>query len=545
MQKRKIIFITFLISTSLIGLVAIQLYWINSAIELKEQEFQNNVYTALQNVVSKLERVEALSHLQKVQKYSPNYLNTDSISHFITSQTEAMVKEFDKFFEYPNNKSDNSITDSVTQKEISNSVKKIITNQHSNITIEIAKDSIPQKPSFLSDYQKNSDTINAQINQWIKKSNLVHEIVRDIATMNMSTNIEERINATQLDTLLKEELNKEHVSTSFQYNIYDPIKQRLLLNNNDNIFNPGELLKTPYRVDLFPNDIFKKPSYLLVYFPNKKQFLLGQMWVLLSVSTAIVLIIIFSFLFVILSLIKQKKLSNIKNDFINNMTHELKTPIATISLACEALSDSDVVKNKSMVDNYISVIDQENKRLAKLVENVLQTAVIEKGEYQLQYYEIDVHTLIAEAIKNMSVQIQKRKGILTTKLEADSSIIHGDKFHLINVLYNLIDNAIKYSNEQLLIEIETRNYAEGIVFSIRDNGIGMSKETQKKIFDKFYRATSGNVHDVKGFGLGLNYVKAIVEMHGGKIELESSPGSGSKFEIYLPFFTNQETINKS
>lgn len=520
MQKSKIIFITFLISISLIGLVGIQLYWIKNAIELKEQEFQNDVYAALQSVVLKLERAEALNRLQKFHKNSPSYLTPDSISRFITYQTESMVKEFDRFFDNPGvGKLTYNVasSDSVNTKNISNSVRKIIKTRNPGMQNSIS-----------------TDSINFQISQWIKKSHLVQDIVQDIATINMSANIMERISPAQLDSLLKHELKKQNINAGYEYNIYDPFKQRLLL-TNENLNNPERLLTTPYRIDLFPNDIFKKPFYLLVHFPNIKQFLLGQMWVLLSVSTAIVLIIISSFLFIILTLIRQKKLSDIKNDFINNMTHELKTPIATISLACEALGDPDVAKNKNILESYIGVIDQENKRLAKLVENVLQTAVLEKGEFKLHYDEVDAHVLINDAIKNISMQIQKKKAVLTTKLDALPSNIQGDKFHLINVIYNLIDNAIKYSTEHLLIEIETHNYAHGVILSIRDNGIGINTETQKKIFDKFYRATTGNVHDVKGFGLGLNYVKAIVEMHGGKIELDSSPGMGSKFEIYLPY----------
>jgi two-component system phosphate regulon sensor histidine kinase PhoR len=543
LQKRKIILITLLISISLTGLIGIQLYWINSAIELKEQEFQNNVYAAMQNVVSKLERVEALNQLQKYKKNAPFYPHADSLNRFINSQTEAVVKEFDKFFDHSGKKVYNLKTaDSLSSLEISSQVKEVIKSNHSNITIEITTDSLQKKPDFITSYQKNMDSINSQINQWIRKSNLVHDIVREIASMNMSSHIEERIDQNILDTLLKEELREHHVNTPFEYNIYDPFKQRLVL-SNANLYHPGDLLNTPYRIDLFPNDIFKKPAYLLIHFPQKKQFVLGEMWLLMAISTVVVLIIILSFLFIVLALVKQKKLSNMKNDFINNMTHELKTPIATISLACEALEDKGVAKNQNMVDNYISIIDQENKRLAKLVENVLQTTVIEKGEFNLYYRDIDLHALIKEVIKNMQVQVQKKKGVITTKLEAMTEIIQGDKFHLVNVLSNLIDNAIKYSSEQLLIEIETRNYAEGIILSVRDNGIGMSKEIQKKIFDKFYRATSGNVHDVKGFGLGLSYVKAIIEMHGGKIELESAAGAGSKFEIYLPYINQQTNLN--
>jgi two-component system phosphate regulon sensor histidine kinase PhoR len=228
---------------------------------------------------------------------------------------------------------------------------------------------------------------------------------------------------------------------------------------------------------------------------------------------------------------KQKKLAEIKNDFINNMTHEFKTPISTISLAVEVMKDGDVKKDSGKINRYLNIIQDENRRLGTQVEKVLQMALLDKGEVKLRLDSVDIHGTIEQVLTNLSVQIEQKNGIVNLKLKADKSEIVADEVHLTNIIYNLLDNANKYSPENSEITICTKNLANSLKISISDNGIGMTKDQMARIFERFYRVPTGNLHDVKGFGLGLSYVKKMVELHNGQIFVESKLGEGSKFEI--------------
>jgi two-component system phosphate regulon sensor histidine kinase PhoR len=248
----------------------------------------------------------------------------------------------------------------------------------------------------------------------------------------------------------------------------------------------------------------------------------------------LVLVIIGIFGFAVYTIHTQKKISEIKNDFINNMTHEFKTPISTVALACEALQDDDVKKNEAFLKRYISIIQAENKRLGMQVEKVLQMATLDKKDFKLKLEPLDMHEVIDRALGNVNFQIEKREGIIDKQLQASHTSVIADEVHLTNIIYNLLDNANKYSPEKPKISIATKNYNGGIIVKISDNGIGMSKEVTGRIFEKFYREPTGNLHNVKGFGLGLTYVKTILDALGGSISVKSEVAKGSTFEIYLP-----------
>ena len=231
---------------------------------------------------------------------------------------------------------------------------------------------------------------------------------------------------------------------------------------------------------------------------------------------------------------KQKRLSQIKNDFVNNMTHELKTPISTISLASQMLKDDSIpVESKNL--GYISgIIDDESKRLSYQVEKVLKTALFEQGQIKLKRKELNIHQLIDSVLKNFDIQVKSRQGVIIKKLEAENPVLNIDEVHFTNIIFNLLDNAVKYSDEKPSITVSTRQNGKGIFVSVADKGIGIRKQDQKRIFDQFYRVSTGNVHDVKGFGLGLSYVKKIVEAHQGEIKLRSEYRKGTSFEIFIP-----------
>jgi two-component system phosphate regulon sensor histidine kinase PhoR len=351
--------------------------------------------------------------------------------------------------------------------------------------------------------------------------------------------IADRIDTTKLDSMLRAEFEQRGIKAKFLYGVYNKLQQPEII-AADAMEYSESIIAMGYKTQLFPNDPITDPNYLRVWFPNQSRYLLSTMWLMLATSTILLVVIMFLFSFSIRTIYRQKKLSDIKNDFINNMTHELKTPIATISLACEALHDPDMRKSDRAVENYVGMIRDENKRLGILVENVLRTSVFEQGEMKLRLQPIDVHQTIQQVIANIDIQVRKRNGEIITHLDASHAIVEGDQLHITNVIYNLIDNAIKYSENKPVVEIFTRDEVNGIAVAFRDFGIGISKENQAKVFDKLYRVPTGNIHNVKGFGLGLSYVKGVVEMHGGTVGVESELKKGSTFTIHLPYKYEKE-----
>lgn len=273
---------------------------------------------------------------------------------------------------------------------------------------------------------------------------------------------------------------------------------------------------------------------LLVVVPNLKYYVVSQLRWMISGAILFTLILLAAFYVTVAALLRQKKLSEIKNDFINNMTHEFKTPLATISLAVDALKNEKVLESREKLNYFSGIIKEENKRMNKQVETILQAALTERQELQLNLKPVHVHELIEHALENFRLQLNDKKGIADLQLKAKSDLINGDEVHFANLLNNLLDNAIKYSKDNLQIRIATTSNNKFITIRIDDNGIGMSKETVKRIFEKFYRAHTGNLHNVKGFGLGLSYAKTVVDAHHGKIKVESLIGRGTTFIIDMP-----------
>ena len=341
------------------------------------------------------------------------------------------------------------------------------------------------------------------------------------------------ITEAQIDSLILIELNIRGIDTRFEFGIYNPEKDLFLVEKD-----PGlrkNLIGKGSAAQLFITDFYTSPEYLLLYFPNEKQFLLTELWGMLLISIILIIVIVYSFTYTITTIFRQKKLSEMKTDFINNMTHEFKTPISTISLACEALNDRDVIRTAEFTESYINIILEENKRLATMAEKILQTAVIEKGQLKMKREQINLHEVITDVIKNIRIQVEIKDGIIRKQCRAENPVLIGDKVHLTNLVYNLLDNANKYSPRKPVITVRTENTSNGILMTIEDHGIGISKTEQKKIFDKLYRVPTGNIQDVRGFGLGLSYVKAIVEEHHGRISIDSEINKGTTFRVYIPF----------
>jgi two-component system phosphate regulon sensor histidine kinase PhoR len=336
----------------------------------------------------------------------------------------------------------------------------------------------------------------------------------------------------QIDSIIDYRLKKNNIYIKYRFNIFNETNNHLLYKA------PGlskkAFLSEAYAFPFNSNDMVQH-IYLMVHFPHEKGFLLRESGLIVGTSIVLILGIIFLFWYSLSTIIHQAKLSTLKNDFVNNMTHEFKTPISTISLACQALMDKDMEKTPDLYETYIAIIDEENKRLGGMAEKILQTAILDKGELKLNQEWVNVHDIIKDVVKNIEIQVAQKGGQLKFHLKADKFVIKADHLHLSNVIYNLLDNANKYTFENPLIEVGTEQDGDCLKIYIKDNGIGISKTSQKKIFEKLYRVPTGNVHNTKGFGLGLSYVKAIVSKHKGLIELESTPGKGSTFIIRLPF----------
>jgi two-component system, OmpR family, phosphate regulon sensor histidine kinase PhoR len=332
--------------------------------------------------------------------------------------------------------------------------------------------------------------------------------------------------------MISNEFKLLDVCDRYYYGIYEIATREFVLSNQpeytDQILSSNNFTTISC---VFQEDQFR----LAVYFPMHKRFIINQMQAYIILSAFFTLIIIAGFWFIISMLLRQKKISQMKSDFVNNMTHELKTPIATISVASEILMSEAMRSAPEKSREYARIINDENKRLKEQVEHVLQVAMLDKSDFQLKLARLDAHRIINQIIEKFDMTMESRDGTFHKRLNAANSTIFADKNHITNVVQNLIDNAIKYSPESPMVTISTRSSTDGFYLEVEDRGIGIEPQNLKVIFQQFHRIPTGNVHDVKGFGIGLFYVKNIVEAHGGSINVTSRPGKGSSFTVYLPF----------
>ncbi len=410
----------------------------------------------------------------------------------------------------------------------------------------VIRHSIPQprhlekeEDAFINQFYANLDTVESiktsfkeNFDKVEKKSEMMQDVFKELVTVERT--IRERVNPKVLDSLLRKEIRDRGIDIPFVYGVHERQNKNVLFASTGSHV-PNDLLTSGYHVNLFPNDVFCADNYLMVSFPGQKKYIFQKLSFVFLSSAILIIVIVSCFYVAISTILKQKKLSEVKNDFINNMTHEFKTPIATISLACEVLQEGAVNSDPAKLNRYLHVIQDENKRLGSQVEKVLQTALLDKGNLKLKISRVDVHEVIDIALQNIGVQIEQRHGSIQLDLKANQPVVEADEVHLTNIVHNLLDNANKYSPDEPQIKIETRSEQDGVYLTVFDKGIGMTKETVQRIFERFYRVPTGNVHNVKGFGLGLSYVKTILQLHHGNIRVESQPNKGSSFEVFLPY----------
>jgi len=517
-------FILVLITFAIIGLIAVQLYWIDNALTVRKERFENNVNEALHQVITKLEKRATAA---KITRRLNLRRQTQSIPGIMGGGSSSIDK-FDKKNKFKLNVFEEIITDSsgiVTKRKRERS---FIGDSSTNDVFNFGFNFKSKNPFNL----KEIDSTSTSLDWFNKRKDFVNDVFDEMVSVNIYNDYNENIDTLAIDTLLKIELFDLGIHAKYKYAILDFNNKLITRINNKDV--EEELINSKYKISVALNNIFLQPKQLTIYFPHENKYILKTMWFMLLGSFMLVMIIVGAFYYTVNTILQQKKLSDIKNDFINNMTHELKTPISTISLAVDVLNDKSLKPNEERLAKYLNAIKEENKRLALLVENVLQTAIIDKGQLKLNIINIGINQILEQVVNNFSLQFEKLNVQLDLDILEEDVMIEVDKFHIINAFNNLLDNAIKYSKSDILINIKNYQYNEGIVVEVADNGIGISKENQRRIFDNLYRVPTGNIHNVKGFGLGLSYVKAIIEKHNGTVSVQSTMGEGSIFRVYLP-----------
>ncbi len=516
MNNRLFSILISLMTLSLLGIIFVQGYWIKNSYETREDQFTLNVRQLLISVSKKIQ-------LEEIEKYYNVYSN---LIDTITVPDQASFSEL--IYTITNDRNDETFVfsdgvleenyklstsaldidiDSIQLKKITS--RKITTKITSGIDGSKSVQSKTENFKRLKDYERNQ----------------FENAYRNILT---KTPIHKRVTGNKLNKLISEELKKRGLSTYFEYAVYSN-DLATKIRSRDFTLSPV----STYGVPLFVNEDIKTNFQLYVNFSDKKRFVLSSIMGIALLSLVFTGVIIFTYASALKQLIKQRQISQIKTDFINNMTHEFKTPIATINLALDALRNPKVSDNKEFVAKYHSMIREENRRMHTQVENVLRISKLEKEELDLEKKRVLLHEIIEDAITHVSLIIENKGGYIKTHFNAHKSSVLASDVHLTNIIVNIIDNAIKYSEDSPEVDIYTENDNDFITLKVVDKGIGMSKAVQKKIFEKFYREQMGDIHNVKGHGLGLSYVKRILDDHDAEITVESEKGKGSTFFIKM------------
>ena len=512
MNRRLYIVALVLTSLSLVGIIFIQGYWIKMAIDDKEEAFTYSIQQVLNNVVKKIEQDEVDKYVAQIiflrENDSTLKLRDPLLHDFIFIQNN---KDNRESFAYDHGVLDEDYELPITTTHPSNN------NLDTNF---LNTEKLDNNSYLVKAYEKLSELPEIE-------RLMIEESFKSIIRQQ---SISERVSLHQIQKLIEEKLRKRELNLHFEFAIYN---KNVLSKIHSKYFEPNETKE--YRAPLFGANSNDDSFYeLAVIFPQRERFVLSSIIEIASLSTVFMLIIIAVFIITLNQLITQRRISEIKTDFINNMTHEFKTPIATMNLVLDTLKSPIALNDPDKVMHYVKILKQENKRMLAQVENILQISRLEKGNLQLEREPLDVHDLITNAISHVQVMLNERNGLIRTHFLADNSDISANESHLTNVFVNVIENAIKYSPEAPVIDIYTENIKNRILIRIKDKGQGMSKQAAKYIFDKFYREHTGDLHNVKGHGLGLAYVKSIVEYHQGSIYVESEKGKGSTFFIKLP-----------
>lgn len=563
-QKTTFGIIVALLVVSLGGLVALQYTLLKDSIRQKEDSFRQNVLAAMNVVAEKLETHEATGKVFKVivNAHSGDpmhvvHVNLDTLVERKNDHDSIMMLAGLEFTQRPVWFSDDTIRYELEHPQrVRLRVYNAVGTEDRVLVDTFKKAGVYSIPVRESKYARgeyfyklllDSATYTLRIANgndaglfqggvtYEKKKQLVGKVIEDLAVGEREP-IEHRIQPEILDSLIKNSLNARGISLPYSFGV---LGER---NDSLKIIQPAlyskELLSSEFKSRLFPGDFFSSGNQLAIFFPDKQMFLLKQIGFQLTLTIILTSLLVFCFAYAVRTIMRQKEFYARLIEFINNMTHEFKTPISTISVAVETITRQDVVEQKEKVLRYGAVIKDENQRMKTQVDKILQMAVLEEGDFELKMIGIDVHDVLSTAVENIRLHVDAKQGTIRSRLEANNHVINADTVHLSNIIHNVLDNANKYTPELPEITVSTKNENEMLLLQIKDNGIGIGKEELKKVFDKYYRVPTGNRHDVKGFGLGLSYVKLMMVAHGGDVSIISEPGKGTSVTLKFSLLNN-------
>ncbi|CAH8294777.1 two-component system phosphate regulon sensor histidine kinase PhoR [Mariniflexile fucanivorans] len=523
MGKKLFVLLILLMSLSLIGIIFVQAYYINNSVRNEKERFRFNVNKVLNYVSNTIEKREYSEYVYKLQDLISQGVKVDTaairnlyiIKEDLDSKETTIYRNGTLEENYKFNSSLFDIgLDTISVKRIlSNRETKVYQNGGSSLDLDLSTND----KLLLLDKMSSTDEI------------VFEDVYKDLASR---LPIHKRVTKEEIQKLLSEKLKEDGINIDYEFAIYsNGLATRV---RSDNFENYDE---SAFSVFMFYNENNQSTYKLLVSFPDDKKFILSSIMGMILLSVIFTSIIILAYGSALYQLVKQRKISEIKTDFINNMTHEFKTPIATINLALDAIKNPKIIDDKEKVMRYLAMIKEENKRMHAQVENVLRISKLEKNELNISKDRLDLNDLVEDAITHVELIVEDRQGYIKTFFDAPKSTVLANETHFTNVIVNILDNAIKYSPDAPKIEVHTENVGNNILLKIKDHGSGMSKAAAKRVFEKFYREHTGNIHNVKGHGLGLAYVKRIVEDHQGYVSVESEKDKGSTFIIKLPIIS--------
>lgn len=501
MNKRSIILLSVFMAITFFGLLFLQIKYLNSLLDMRVQHFNEAAKRSLYQLSKTLEEEETLHYFNEALAQRPSQRSTSFIDQTVGLQSASSI---------------------TIQENL----------QGSTTTIQ-QQISISSSPSTTRTVQQISETLQNRLKEnFAQKKILLDDIAMRWLKESTDKPIEKRIDFTHMENQLKKELENNGITTPFKVILIDYTGEEVYRTSNFNVPN----MEHYFSQLLFPNDFNPKLNILRVYFPYAKEYLTQPVSFMIFSSVLFTIILFLVFLATIILIFRQKRLGEMKTDFMNNMTHEFKTPISSISLAAQMLKDEGITKTPEVLKSISNIIYEETKRLSFQVEKVLETSILEKEKSIMKFKEANVHEIIENVCNNFSIKVSSKGGIINTNLQASEYWAMVDEMHFTNVIYNLLDNALKYRNldQSPILKIKSWNEKDILYISVEDNGIGIKKEHLKKIFEKFHRVPTGNVHNAKGFGLGLAYVKKIIEKHKGSIRSESELHKGTKFIITIP-----------
>ncbi len=545
MNRKKIIGTAILMAMALMGLVILQVYWIRHDFALRQERFKQQVTTALLNAVDKIDTGESVRFV--MNSFGDEL--SDTLATFFAPAVDGNIPvndimEIEKFIPPPPPDAFTFVSSDDTsggRKTI-----KVFSSSDSRGTVSVTVDDKNRHETIVfSDTSLFRKRVEQKVNAQVKRiektkeriksrkdqlNKVVEKMAFEFETRDF--NLAERINPAHVDSVVGAELKNSGITL--------PYGIAFATGKTDSVIWSRPLQSEPgngvqmVSVKLFPGEIVNRNDRIHLTFADTFQYLISGMWMMLLSSVIFTGIVIVTFSYTVYIIFRQKKLSEMKSDFINNMTHEFKTPIATIRLAADSMQHNEVAGNPDRIVYYSNIIKEESNRMNDHVENILQFAQFDKSAFAMETEPLNMHTIIQDAINKFKLQLEELNGSITFIPDAVSPMVTGDRRTLPVVITNLLDNAVKYTEMAPDIKVITSNKDGSFVVEVEDNGIGMNRDKQKRVFEKFYRVPSGNIHKVKGFGLGLSYVKAIVTAHNGSISVVSEPGTGSRFTVTLP-----------